>query len=58
MRRRVFDVLTSVVGLVLVVVLLVAGGLLMWGYSYDHSSVRNQLAAQDIFFPPKAAFSR
>jgi hypothetical protein len=57
MRRRVFDVLTSVVGLVLVVVLLVAGGLLMWGYSYDHSSVRNQLAAQDIFFPPKAAFS-
>jgi hypothetical protein len=31
MRRRVFDVLTSAVGLVLVVVLLVAGGLLMWG---------------------------
>jgi len=29
MRRRVFDVLTSAVGLVLVVVLLVAGGLLM-----------------------------
>jgi hypothetical protein len=57
MRRRVFDVLTSAVGLVLVVVLLVAGGLLMWGYSYDHNNVHNQLAAQDIFFPPKAAFS-
>jgi hypothetical protein len=57
MRRRVFDVLTSAVGLVLVVVLLVAGGLLMWGYSYDHSNVHNQLAAQDIFFPPKAAFA-
>ena len=56
MRRRVFDVLTSAVGLVLVVVLLVAGGLLMWGYSYDHNNVHNQLAAQDIFFPPKAAF--
>jgi hypothetical protein len=57
MRRRVFDVLTSAVGLVLVVVLLVAGGLLMWGYSYDHNNVHNQLAAQDIFFPPKAAFA-
>ncbi|MGD1058747.1 MAG: hypothetical protein ABR992_15185 [Solirubrobacteraceae bacterium] len=56
MRRRVFDVLTSAVGLVLVVVLLVAGGLLMWGYSYDHNNVHNQLAAQDIFFPAKAAF--
>jgi hypothetical protein len=57
MRRTVFDVLTSAVGMVLVVVLLIAGGLLMWGYSYDHSNVRNQLAAQDIFFPSKAAFA-
>ena len=56
MRRRVFDVLTSAVGLVLVVVLLVAGGLLMWGYSYDHNNVHNQLAEQDISFPSKAAF--
>src|ERR1700683_5340665 len=58
MGRRVFDVLTSAVGLVLVVVLLVAGGLLMWGYSYDHNNVHNQLAAQDIFCPTKAAFER
>jgi hypothetical protein len=57
MRRRVFDVLTSAVGLVLVVVLLVAGGLLMWGYSYDHNNVHNQLAEQDISFPSKAAFA-
>jgi hypothetical protein len=57
MRRRVFDVLTSAVGLVLAVVLLVAGGLLMWGYSYTHSNVHNQLAAQQIFFPPKEAFA-
>jgi hypothetical protein len=57
MRRSVFDILTSAVGLVLVVVLIVAGGLLMWGYSYDHSNVRNQLAQQQIFFPPKAAFA-
>jgi hypothetical protein len=57
MPRRVFDILTSAVGLVLVVVLLVAGGLLMWGYNYDHSNVHNQLAEQEIFFPPQAAFA-
>jgi len=57
MRRRVFDVLTSAVGLVLAIVLLVAGGLLMWGYSYTHSNVHNQLAAQQIFFPTKEAFA-
>jgi len=57
MRRAIFDVLTSAVGLVLVVVLLVAGGLLMWGYGYTHKNVHNQLAQQQIFFPPKAAFA-
>jgi hypothetical protein len=57
MRRTVFDVLTSAVGLVLVVVLIVAGGLLMWGYSYDHNNVHNQLAEQQIFFPPKSVWA-
>ncbi len=57
MRRSVFDVLASAVGLVLVVVLLVAGGLLMWGYSYDHNNVHNQLAEQQIFFPPKSVLA-
>jgi len=57
MRRSVFDVLTSAVGLVLAVVLIVAGGLLVWGYSYDHNNVHNQLAEQQIFFPPKSAFA-
>ncbi len=56
MSRRVFDVLASTVGVVIVVVLLVAGGLLTWGSSYTKSNVRSQLAAQEIFFPPKAAF--
>jgi hypothetical protein len=57
MRRRVFDVLTSAAGLVVVVVLLVAGGLLMWGYSFTHSNVHDQLAEQQIYFPPKSAFA-
>jgi hypothetical protein len=51
MRRRTFDIVLSSVGAVLTLVLLVAGGLLMWGYSFTNSSVRDQLAAQQIYFP-------
>jgi hypothetical protein len=58
MRRKVFDVLASVGGVVVVVVLLVAGALLVWGYSFTHSSVHNQLAEQQIQFPSKAAFAQ
>jgi len=57
MSRKVFDLLTSTAGLVIVVVLLVAGGLLTWGHSFVNSNVRSQLAQQQIFFPPKAAFA-
>jgi len=57
MSRRVFDVLTSTGGLVVVVVLLVAGGLLTWGHSFVNSNVHNQLARQEITFPSKAAFA-
>ena len=53
MRRKVFDVLASLGGLVVVVVLLVAGGLAMWGYSFANSSVHTQLAQQQIVFPDK-----
>lgn len=56
MSRRVFDLLASAGGLVVVVALLVAGGLLTWGYSFAHSNVHNQLAEQQIYFPPKVAF--
>jgi hypothetical protein len=57
MSRRVFDRLAGLGGLVVVVVLLVAGGLLIWGHSFTDSNVHNQLARQDIVFPPKAAFA-
>jgi hypothetical protein len=57
MSRKVFDVLTSAGGLVAVVVLLVAGGLLTWGHSFVNSNVHDQLAQQQIYFPPKAAFA-
>jgi hypothetical protein len=55
MRRRMFDLLLSTTGIVLTVVLLVAGGLLFWGYSFANNSVHDQLAAQRILFPPKGS---
>ena len=57
MSRKVFDILTSTGGLIVVVVLLVAGGLLTWGHSFVNSNVRSELAQQQIYFPPKAAFA-
>lgn len=57
MRRKVFDILASGVGVVLVVVLLVAGGLLTWGASFSNTNVHNQLAQQQIFFPPKSVWA-
>jgi hypothetical protein len=57
MSRRVFDYLASGAGIVVVVVLLVAGGLLAWGSSFVNDNVHSQLAQQQIYFPPKAAFA-
>jgi hypothetical protein len=54
MRRKTFDLLVSTGGLVLAAVLLVAGGLLMWGYSFANSQVHDQLVAQKIVFPTKS----
>jgi len=54
MRRKVFDVLVSAGGVLVVAVLVVAGALLMWGYSFTNSSVHNQLSEQQIFFPTRA----
>ena len=51
MRRRTFDTLVSAAGLVMAAVLLVAGGLLLWGHSFVDSQVSSQLSAQKIVFP-------
>ena len=58
MQRKFFDVFASAIGLVMVVALVVAGSLLMWGYSFANSNVHNQLAAQDITFPTAAEFAQ
>ena len=57
MRRKVFDLLASAGGLVMVIVLAAAGALLTWGWTYTQSTVHNQLSNQQIYFPPKAAFA-
>ena len=53
MRRRTFDALLTSVGLVLAIILLVAGGLLTWASSFIGDQVKTQLSQQQIFFPPK-----
>ena len=55
MRRN--SPLTAIAGSALAAILLAAGGLLLWGSTYTHNMVHNQLAAQKIYFPPKAAFA-
>jgi hypothetical protein len=57
MRRKTLDMLMTAGGAVLIVVLLVAGGLGLWGYSFANSNVHNQLVEQQITFPPAAAFA-
>ncbi|MCW2672333.1 MAG: hypothetical protein JWP14_922 [Frankiales bacterium] len=52
MRRKMFDALLTVTGLVLAGVLLIAGGLLAWGSHFVSTQVHDQLAAERIFVPP------
>jgi len=54
MRRRTFDALMATGGLVLAIILLVAGGLLTWAHSFVNDNVHSQLVAQKIAFPPVA----
>ena len=49
--------IVSLAGTALAAILLAAGGLLLWGSAYVHNTVQSQLAAQQIYFPPAAAFA-
>lgn len=55
MRRRTFDFLLSTGGLVVAVVLFIAGGLLLWAHDFSNDNVRNQLAAEQVYFPVKGS---
>lgn len=51
MRRKTFDLITSSVGVLLAVLFLVAGGLLIWAYTFVNNQVTTQLTEQQIVFP-------
>ncbi len=55
MKRKTFDVLVSVAGLFLALVLVVSGALLTWAHNFVGDQVKTQLSAQKIFFPPKGS---
>ena len=55
--RRSYSLWAVIAGFALSAVLLISGGLLLWGSAYVHNTVQNQLSAQQIYFPPKAAFA-
>lgn len=55
MKRRTFDVLMSVGGALITALLITAGGLAYWGYSFATTSVETQLKAQNIYFPEKGS---
>jgi len=57
MRRNSSRTLIAAASAALAAVLLIAGGLLLWGSAYVHNTVQGQLAAQQITFPPAAAFA-
>lgn len=51
MRRKTFDTLLTAGGVVVTIVLMVAGVLLMWGHNFANDNVRSQLAQQQIVVP-------
>jgi hypothetical protein len=55
MRRRMFEMILTAAAGVLAVGLLVSGGVLMWGYNFADSTVHDQLASQEIYFPAKGS---
>jgi hypothetical protein len=53
MRRNTINMVLAAAG----VLMLAVGGLLLWGSTYIHNEVTSQLSAQQVYFPPAAAFA-
>ena len=54
-KRKSIDKLLTSFGIVAVVLLVVIGALAWWTYSFVSTNVRNELASQKIYFPPKGS---
>lgn len=57
MNRKVWDQLVSTAALVVAVVLIVLGGLAIYGGNFGQQNVRDRLAPENVSFPPLAAMS-
>jgi hypothetical protein len=56
-KRRTIDSVLVGLGAVVGVVLVAAGGLLTWGANFSDDYVHDELASQNIAFPPAAALT-
>lgn len=54
-NRKTIDKIFILLGLAAVAVLIVIGSLAWWGYTFATTSVKNELSAQKIYFPPKGS---
>jgi hypothetical protein len=54
-QRKVIDKVFILLGVVSTAVLLVVGGLAWYGYNFATNSVKDELSAQKIYFPPKGS---
>ena len=54
-NRKTIDVTFTLLGVVATVLLLVVGCLGLYGYNFATSQVRDQLASQKVYFPPKGS---
>ena len=52
MKRRTLDLTLATVGLVVAIVMALAGGILIFASSFTSNTVSTELSAQQIFFPP------
>ena len=52
-ERKVIDKVFILLGTMATIVLVGAGGLLLYGYSFATGMVKDQLSAQNIYFPEK-----
>jgi hypothetical protein len=54
-QRKVIDKVFILLGIISTSVLLAVGGLAWYGYNFATSSVKDELSAQKIYFPPRGS---
>jgi hypothetical protein len=54
-ERKAIDKVFILLGVVMTVVLLITGGIALYGFHFATSSVTTELAQQKVYFPPKGS---